>query len=133
MPKTTPRLVLIALLLGCDERERLTFPSNQPGDDDQGPITVIDIPRDDTVLTEGDPFVLSGRSIDSSGVDTVYFDIVNGAFGFSPLTGEGADTVRFGLQISTIGRSGQTITVSAIAVDVLGNRGGPAIRRLSIE
>lgn len=133
MPKTTPWLVLIALLMGCDERDRLTFPSNQPGDDDQGPITVIDIPSDDTVLTEGDPFVVSGRSIDPAGVDTVYFTIDNGGVNFSPLTGEGADTVRFGLQISTIGRSGQTITVSAIAVDVLSNQGGSAIRRLTIE
>jgi hypothetical protein len=133
MPKHALWLVSILVLAGCDERERLTFPSNEPGGDEMGPVTVIDNPSDDTTLTEGDPFVLSGRSLDRSGVDTVYFDVEGGGMNFSPLAGEGADTVRFGLLLSTLGQSGQTITITAQAVDLSANRGGVAIRRLTIE
>ncbi len=65
-----------ALLLVCSpgarSGDRLTFPSNEP-DDGVGPVTVIDNPAEDTTLTEGDPFVLSGGSLDATGVDTVYF------------------------------------------------------------
>ena len=123
---------LLLVLTGCEERDRLTFPSNEPVNG-QGPVTVIDNPSEDTTLTEGDPFVLSGRSLDATGVDTVYFDIEGGSASYSPLSGGGQDTVRFGLVISTIGNSGQTITVTAQAVDLAANQGGVAIRRLTIE
>jgi hypothetical protein len=132
MPKNPLWMALVVLFAGCDERDRLTFPNSEPGDD-QGPITLIDIPSEDTVLTEGEAFALSGRSIDANGVDTVYFQIEGGGVDFSPFVGEGADTVRFGLLIPTIGHAGQTITVTARAVDLLSNQGGPTIRRLSIE
>lgn len=130
MLKNARWLALVGLLSACDERDRLTFPSNEP--DDEGPATVIDIPSRDTVLTEGEPFVLGGRSVDTSGVDTVYFQILGGA-NYPPLPGEGADTVRFGLLIPTAGRAGQTISVTVHAVDLLGNRGESASRRLTIE
>src|SRR5262245_59585448 len=91
-------LTLAIVLAACNERDRLTFPSNTPGsDDDQGPVTVIDNPTTDTVIDEGDAFVLTGRSLDTTGVDTVYFDVQGGGVSFSPLPGEGQDTVRFGL------------------------------------
>ena len=77
--------------------------------------------------------MLSGRSLDTTGVDTVYFDIEGGGVNFSPLSGEGQDTVRFGLLIPTIGNLGQTITITAHAVDLHGNRGGTSIRRLTIR
>jgi hypothetical protein len=127
-------LTLAIALAACNERDRLTFPSNGPGgDDDQGPVTVIDNPSTDTTLDEGDAFVLSGRSLDTTGVDTVYFDVEGGGVNFLPLPGEGQDTVRFGLVIPTIGNLGQTITITVHAVDLRGNRGTTSIRRLSIR
>jgi hypothetical protein len=125
-------LTLAIVLAACNERDRLTFPSNAP-DDDQGPVTVIDNPSTDTTLDEGDPFVLTGRSLDTTGVDTVYFDVEGGGVNFSPLSGEGQDTVRFGLLIPTIGNLGQTITITAQAVDLRGNSGTVSIRRLTIR
>jgi hypothetical protein len=127
-------LLLALALLACDERDRLTFPSNEPGgNDEMGPITVVDNPSTDTTLDEGDPFVLSGRSLDTTGVDTVYFDVEGGSVNFTPLSGEGLDTVRFGLLIPTFGNLGQTITITVHAVDLRGNRGTTSIRRLSIQ
>lgn len=120
------------LLLGCEERDRLTFSNNQP-DDGVGPTVIIDSPFQDTVLTEGDFFILAGRAIDSSGVDTVYFDLEGANQSFLPLRGEGADTVPFGLPLSTIGNSGRTIRVTVFAVDLPGNVGPAVLRRLSIE
>jgi hypothetical protein len=123
----------IALLLAaCDERERLTFPSNEPGDE-VGPITTIDHPASDTVITEGDLLVLAGRTFDDSGVDTVYFQLDGSTQSFLPFAAEGDDTVTFGLPISTIGLSNGTVTVQVFGVDVEGHRGGPVSRRLSIE
>ncbi|MEZ0333942.1 MAG: Ig-like domain-containing protein [Gemmatimonadales bacterium] len=133
MRKHLPWLASLLVLTGCEERDRLTFPSNEPGGDDLGPVTVIDSPSEDTTLTEGGPFVLSGRSLDATGIDTVYFDVAGGGVNFSPLSGGGQDTVRFGLLISTLGNRGQTITVTAHAVDLHDNQGGVAIRRLTIE
>ena len=127
-------LTLAIVLAACDERDRLTFPSNTPGpNDDQGPVTVIDNPSTDTTLNEGDPFVLSGRSLDTTGVDTVYFDVEGGGVSFAPVSGEGQDEVRFGLLIPTIGHLGQIITITAQAVDLRGNRGTVSIRRLTIQ
>jgi hypothetical protein len=132
--QATASLALAIGLVACSERDRLTFPSNEPGGtDDQGPVTVIDNPSTDTTLTEGDPFVLAGRSLDAAGVDTVYFAVEGGSVNFPPLSGEGQDTVRFGLLIHTIGSFGQTITITAHAVDVRGNRGSTSSRRLSIQ
>ncbi len=133
MPGHVPRVLLAGLLLACDERERLTFPSNLPGNDDQGPITVIDAPARDTTLTEGEPFIVSGRSIDPNGIATVFFLVENGDVNFSPVDGAGSDTVRFGLPIPTVGRFGQTITITVHAEDTLSNLGGPAIRRLTVQ
>lgn len=125
---------LLALLLGaCSERERLTFPSNDPGGQDEGPITRIEVPSVDTVLTEGDPFILSGRTVDPDGVDTLYFEVLGTGQAFLPLQGEGADTVTFGLPIPTIGLSGTTVIVRVRGVDLLGNPGLAAIRQLTIE
>ena len=45
----------------------------------------------------------------------------------------GADTLRFSLNLPTIGRSGQTITLGVFGVDVLGNVGPVVTRRLTIE
>jgi hypothetical protein len=126
-------LALCALLLGCEERERLTFPSGQPGEDEDGPVTTIEVPSIDSLLTEGDAFVASGRAVDPAGIDTVYFEVFGTGQAFLPQPGEGADTVSFGLPIPTIGLSGTTVIVRVRAVDVLGNQGSAAVRQLSIE
>lgn len=133
MPSIARLLVLAALVAACEERERLTFPSNDPGDDNIAPFTTIERPGNDTVLTEGAPFLLSGRSVDTTGVDTVYFDVAGADVSYAPLAAGGVDTVTFALQIPTLGRSGQIITVSARAVDMQGNRGGASTRHLTIQ
>jgi hypothetical protein len=133
MLKNVCRLALIVLLAGCDERERFTLPTDGSGTDEEGPISDIDIPARDTVLTAGVPFIVGGRSTDASGVDTVYFAIAGGDVNFAPLPGDGADTVRFGLTLPTFGLSGTIITVTVRGVDVHGNRGAPVFRQLNIE
>ena len=52
---------------------------------------------------------------------------------FAPVSGEGQDTVRFGLLIPTIGSVGQIITITVQAVDLRGNRGTVSIRRLTVR
>jgi Bacterial Ig domain len=129
--RATTWVGLALLLAGCDERERLTFPST-PGDE-IGPVTVIDHPGRDTVIVEGDQVVLAGRTFDDSGVDTVYFLMSGSNQTFPPVAAEGDDTVTYGLPISTIGLSGFTVTVEILGVDLEGHRGSGTIRRLSIE
>ena len=133
MPNRALTLALFALLLGCDERERLTFPSDEPGTDEEGPVVSIDVPSIDSVLTEGDPFVAGGRAVDPAGIDTVYFEVFGTGQAFLPQPGEGADTVSFGLPIPTIGLSGTTVIVRVRAVDRLGNQGSAVVRQLLIE
>lgn len=120
------------LLAACDERERLTFPSNEPGND-VGPVSNIEQPGRDTVITEGDLLLVSGRTFDDNGVDTVYFRVTGSNQTFLPFAAEGDDTVTFGLSISTIGLNNRTVTVEVQGVDLEGNRGEAATRRLSIE
>ena len=52
--------ILLALLVGCEERERLVF-SPDP-DDRLGPTSRINPPSTDTTLTAGEPFVIGGRT-----------------------------------------------------------------------
>ncbi len=125
----------IVLIGGCAERDRLTFPDDTGGSGNGiGPVTTIDQPAAfDTVIVEGDRFVLTGHSIDPDGIDTVYFDVDGLNVGFNPLLGEGADTVRFGLPLSTIGFSGATVIVRVHGVDMLGNVGQTVSRQLHIQ
>ncbi len=125
----------IVLIGGCAERDRLTFPDDTDGSGDGvGPVTAIDEPGAfDTVLVEGDGFVLTGRSVDPDGIDTVYFDVDGLNVTFNPLRGEGADTVWFGLPLHTIGFSGATVLVRIHGVDMLGNVGQTVSRQLHIQ
>jgi hypothetical protein len=121
------------VLAGCGERDRLTFPVENPGDG-SGPFTNVTRPGvADTAVTEGDLFILTGYSIDPDGIDTVYFEVSGAGQGFAPLKGEGADSVPFALQLSTLGNSGGSILVRAFAVDGVGERGPAAVRQISIE
>jgi hypothetical protein len=133
MPKNAGWLALITLVTGCDERERFTLPTNGSGLDLEGPVTDIDIPSRDTTLAPGEPIIVGGRTVDPGGVDTVYFAIAGGDVNYAPLPGDGADTVRFGLTIPTVGGSGRIITITVRGVDLHGNRGAPVFRQLNIE
>ena len=132
MPRATLAWVALALLLGCEERSRLTFESNGP-EDTTGPVASIDKPAADSVIFEGQPFMLGARVIDPSGVDTDYVDLEGSDHTLLPLEGGGRDTVRIGVPITTAGQAGQTVTVQIFGVDLFGNRGARAIRRLQIQ
>jgi hypothetical protein len=124
----------IVLIGGCAERDRITFPDDTGDGGGFGPVTSIDQPGAfDTVLIEGDRFVLAGHSVDPDGIDTVYFDIDGLNVGFNPLLGDGADTVSFGLPIPTIGFSGATVLVRIHGVDMLGNAGPSVSCQLHIQ
>ena len=124
--------VVLASATSCQERERLTFPN---GSDGIGPVTLIDQPEAiDTSIDPGPEFFVQGRTIDTNGVDTVYFLVGNGNQGFPPfIPNPPTDTVRFGLPISTAGRSGDTIRVEIHGVDSDGNRGPDATRRIFVR
>jgi hypothetical protein len=123
--------ILVALLLGCDERERLTFETNP--EDTAGPTSRIDPPSRDTTLTEGEPFVIGARTVDTSGVATVFIELEGADLTYLPIDANGADTVTFAINLPTIGFSGRTITVGVFGVDVIGNIGLTVTRRLTIE
>lgn len=131
MPGKAVRGILLALLLGCEERERLVFETDP--DDLTGPTSRIDPPSTDTTLAEGDPFVIGARTVDPSGVDTVYIDVEGADLSYLPLDAEGVDTLNFALNLPTIGLAGRTVTVAVHGVDVLGNVGATVSRRLTIE
>jgi hypothetical protein len=118
--------------MGCEERDRLTFPSPSDG---VGPITMIDQPNGgDTTVTAGPDFFVNGRTIDPDGVDTVYFLVTGGNQNFQPFRpNPPTDTVRFGLPISTFGHSGDTILVQIHGVDSQGNRGTTSSREIVVE
>jgi len=122
----------VALLTGgCEERDRLTFPT--PGDG-VGPVTMIDQPTgSDTTVPAGPEFFVNGRTIDPDGVDTVYF-LVTGNQNFNPFRpNPPTDTVRFGLPITTSGHAGDTILVQIFGVDSEGNRGSTSTRQIAVE
>jgi hypothetical protein len=120
-------------MAACGERDRLTFPSENPGDG-SGPVTEITRPSaPDTVVTVGDPLFILGRAFDADGVDTIYFEVDGVNQGFAPIIGEGADTVDFALQLSTLNSSGATVVFRAYGVDLLGGQGAPVSRQIRVE
>lgn len=125
-------VILGASAVGCSERDRETFPTIPSGPSVGGPSTTIDRPKADTTITAGPVFFVSGRTGDSDGVDTVYFETEGGVSGFPPFVAS-SDTVRFGLPITTNGLSGSTITVRVFGVDRLGTHGDTATRQLMIQ
>ena len=123
--------VLLALLVGCEERERPTFGLDP--EDREGPTSHIDPPSTDTTLTEGDPFVIGARTVDPSGVDTVYIDVEGANLSYLPLDAKGEDTLNFAISLPTRGFLGRTITVGVHGVDVIGNVGPTVTRRFTIQ
>jgi hypothetical protein len=120
------------LAVGCQERDRLTFPSAGDG---VGPVTIIDRPnRGDTTVHAGPDYFVNGRTIDPDGVDTVYFLVTGGNQNFQPFVPRPpSDTVTFGLPLSTSGRAGDTIRVQIHGVDTQGNRGSTSAREIVVE
>ena len=125
-------LATIVLGTGCDERERLTFPTPSDG---VGPVTFIDQPNGaDTTIFAGSLFSVQGSTTDQDGVDTVYFFVTGAGQGFSPFSPElSQTTVRFSLPLATFGYSGQTFEVQVYGVDALGNRGGTSSRLIHVR
>jgi hypothetical protein len=132
VPARAFRWTLLAALIGCGQRDRLTFPTENPGNG-QGPFTQIIEPGADTTVIEGDLLILRGRTYDPDGVDTVYIEIGGLNQGFPPIIGGGADTVNFALQLSTLNHSGGTALVRVHGVDRLGDQGSPVTRQIRIE
>jgi hypothetical protein len=122
---------LAAVLTGCDTRDRVAFPSGG-GTDDVGPVTVIDEPTKDTTVNAGPGVFVDGRTLDDSGIDTVYVETEGGITSFPPFVRVGK-VFRFGLPITTNGQSGQTITVRVFGTDALGNRGDTATRQITVQ
>jgi hypothetical protein len=125
-------LSILAVSVACSERDRLTFPD--PGDG-IGPVTTIDQPHvTDTTVPEGPEFFVNGRTVDPDGVDTVYFLVTGGNQDFDPfLPRPRADTVRFGLPLTTTGRAGDTMLVQIYGVDTHGSPGDTSTRRIAVE
>jgi hypothetical protein len=125
-------LAIVVLATGCDERERLTFPTPSDG---VGPVTFIDQPNGaDTTVFAGALFSIQGSTSDPDGVDTVYFFVIGAGQGFSPFSPEVSQTtVRFSLPLATFGFSGQTFEVQVYGVDALGNRGGTSTRHIHVR
>jgi len=130
-------LLLVSVLMcgACSTRDRITFPSEPGPGDGIGPVTMIDQPNGaDTTVPSGPEFFINGRTIDASGVDTVYFLVTGGTDHFSPFRpNPPSDTVRFGLPITTFGNEGETILVQVYGVDPEGNQGTVATRRIIVE
>lgn len=125
-------LMLLGLAAACQARDRLTFPD--PGDG-IGPVTMFDSPNgSDTTVNAGADFVVNGRTVDPDGVDTVYFEVTGGNQSFNPFRPRPpSDTVRWGLPLSTTGRSGSTMTVQIYGVDLQGNQGAPSTRQVTVR
>jgi hypothetical protein len=131
MPGKAMWAVLVVGILGCGERERLVFESDP--EDRLGPTSRIDPPSRDTTLSDGDLFEIGVLTVDPSGIDSVVIAVEGGNLSYAPVDADGADTLRFSLNLPTIGRGGQTITLGVFGVDVLGNVGPVVTRRLKLE
>jgi hypothetical protein len=133
VPARVIRWGAVVLLAACGQRERLTFPTENPGNG-RGPLSAFTVPdAADTTVSDGDLLIVQGRSTDPDGVDTVYFEVSGLGQSFAPLVGEGRDTVPWALQLSTINHSGATATVQVYAVDRLGDQGSIATRSIRIR
>jgi hypothetical protein len=131
MPAKAVWGILVALLLGCDERERLTFETDP--EDRLGPTSRIDPPSQDTTLTEGDLFIVGARTVDISGIDTVFIELEGADLSYLPIDANGVDTLRFSINLPTGGLSGRTVRFAVFGVDVIGNVGPTVSRYITIE
>ena len=130
LPVRLGHLGLAALLvLGCNERDRLTFPV----DNGQGPQATISDPSADTTVTAGAFALVGGRVTDTDGIDTVYFEVTGGGASFQPFIAGGDDTVTFSLPLATAGFSGTTMSVMVFGTDIGGVRVDTAVRLVTVQ
>lgn len=123
--------LLASAALGCNTRDRLTFPD--PGPAGAGPHTIIDHPLGDTVVSGNSAnLFVTGWSVDHDGLDTVYYETVGGLTSFQPDV-VGSDSFRFGLPLTIGGLAGDTILLRVFATDRFGNRGDTAIRQIVVQ
>jgi hypothetical protein len=115
--------------LGCNERDRLTFPVT----DGEGPQATIIDPSQDTTVAAGPFAFVGGRVTDRDGIDTVYFEVTGGGGAFQPLLADGDDTVTFSLPLATAGLGGSVMTVMVFGTDLGGNRGDTAVRQVTVQ
>ncbi len=122
----------LLLAIGCNERDRLTFPTPSDG---VGPVTTIDQPNGaDTTVFPGSDLAINGRTVDPDGVDSVYFFVIGGNQSYHPFHPNPATaSVTFSLPVTTFGHSGQTFVVQIYGVDALGNQGGTSTRQINIR
>ena len=114
----------------CAERDRLTFFDPNSG---LGPTIDIQVPSQDTTIVVGSNVLVAGLAVDLDGVDVVLFDIIGGNAAFPPLD-TNADTVVFSITVPTSGlMADDTVTVAIFGINVLGERGDTAFRRLALQ
>jgi hypothetical protein len=114
----------------CAERDRLTFFNPSTG---LGPTIDILVPSQDTTVVVGSNVLVAGLAIDLDSVDVVIFDIIGGNAAFPPLD-TNSDTVVFSITVPTSGlRADDTVVVAIFGIDVLGERGDTAFRRLALQ
>lgn len=131
-PRGLVAVALLGTLAACSTRDRPTFPTGGTGGDSTGPVTIIDVPASDTTVSAGPAFIVTGRTTDADGLDTVYLQTEGGVTAFAPEV-RPQSPYRFGLPITTNGLSGATITVRVFGTDRLGNRGDTATRVLTVQ
>jgi hypothetical protein len=133
IPGRAFRWAALAGLVSCGERDRLVFPVENPGDG-VGPNTEVNRPAaPDTLVPEGELLIVQGRAYDPDGVDAIYIEIGGANQQFSPIQGEGEDTVAFALQLSTLGLGDATVVLRIHAVDLLGDEGPAVNRQIRVE
>ena len=109
-----------ALVAGCAQRERPTFPTESPGNSAGPKIEILQPEAPDTTVVEGDLVFVDGRASDPDGVDTVYFAKFRARFG--------ADALRF--VNSEVGRELNLRGINAKVVVAGTVRPGDAVRKL---
>jgi hypothetical protein len=133
IPGRAFRWAALAALVSCGERDRLVFPVEDPGDG-EGPTTEVNRPTaPDTLVPEGELLIVQGRAYDPDGVDVIIIEIGGANQQFSPIQGQGEDTVAFALQFSTLGLGGATVALRIHAVDLLGDEGSSVNRQIRVE
>ena len=123
-------LFVAVAVTACAERDRLTFFNPTTG---LGPTIDIQVPSQDTTVVVGSNVLVAGLAIDLDSVDVILFDIIGGNSAFPPLD-TNADTVVFSITVPTAGlMPDDTVIVAIFGIDVTGERGDTAFRRLALQ
>jgi hypothetical protein len=125
--------LVLAMAAGCDQRERLTFPTEVPHLP-LGPVCIITRPlAEDTLVTPGDVIEVRGLATDPDGVDSIYFELEGVNFTLAPIVAQGLDTVDFAFRLSTNNFVADTVVLRVFGVDVPGSQGDFVGRRFRLR